>query len=245
MANIKPVTFENYGNKRWKRFSSYSFAAETTIVPLMLSEVRSASAVFPIAFVKRQTNCLPVAITGFDERSNVFVSADGNWLGTYIPAAFRAWPFSISYAESGEKLLCIDEDSGLINDGPEGEPFFNADQTPSEALQGVINFLARFTQDRDPSLAACTALEAAGVLEPWTATVRTSAREWRLDGFLRVNEKALNELRTQVLYSLHKAGALALAYAQLHAMANLPVVARLAEQRLLEQQDPQVPQAAS
>jgi len=232
MANIQPVTFAKHGKKRWLHFSSYAFATRTSVVPLMLNEIRSAASAFPIGFVKHQNNCFPVAILGLEAQTNVFVDEQGQWLGAYAPAAFRAWPFSVSHAERGEKLLCVDEDSGLIIDGPDGEAFFNEDQTPSEALQGVTRFLARFTQDRDPSLGACSALEAAGLLQPWTAAVRIGSRQWTMDQFLRIDEEALNKLRPSTLASLHNVGAIALAYSQLHSMAQLALVGRLAEQRL-------------
>ncbi len=234
MARIQPVTFPTHGNKRWQRFSSYSFAAQSAIAPLMLIEVRSAASAFPIGFVKHEGNCFPAAILGLDEGTNLFVDEQGNWLGAYIPAAFRAWPFSITYTERGDKLLCVDEDSGLVSDGEEGERFFNDDETPSEALQQISSFLAQFSQNRDPSLAACAALEAAGVLQPWTATVRCGERQWSMQEFLRIDEDALNKLRTSTLASLHKAGALALAYSQLHSQAQLAFVGRLAEQRLAQ-----------
>lgn len=245
MARIQPVTFPTHGNKRWQRFSSYAFAAQTTIVPLMLTEVRAAASAFPIGFVKHEGNCFPAAILGLDEGANLFVDEQGNWLGAYIPAAFRAWPFSVTYSERGDKLLCVDEDSGLVNDGPDGERFFNEDETPSETLQQISTFLARFTQDRDPSLAACAALEAAGVLQPWSVSVRTDQRQWSLEQFLRVDEDALNKLRTSTLASLHKAGALALAYSQLHSQAQLAVVGRLAGQRLAPAEIPSAAESAS
>lgn len=232
MANIQPVTFATHAGKRWQHFSSYVFAARTTLIPLMLTEVRSAASAFPIAFVKRNNNCVPVAILGLEPETNVFVDEQGRWLGAYIPAALRAWPFSVSYDARGEKVLCVDDDSGLVSDGPGGERFFNDDESPSEALQSVLSFMARFTQDRDPSLAACTALEAAGLLQPWSAVVRTKHRQWSLNEFLRIDEEALNKLRGPALESLHKTNAIALAYSQLHSAAHLPLIGRLAEQRL-------------
>lgn len=231
MANIQPVTFTAHGNKRWQRFSSYAFAAQTTMAPLMLTEVRDAASAFPIGFVKHGGNCFPVAILGLDENVNLFVNDQGEWIGAYVPGAFRVWPFSLVYTERGDKLLCVDEDSGLVSDGPDGERFFEEDETPSKVLQEVTSFIARFSQDRDPSLAACAALEAAGVLQPWSAVVRIEDRQWTMDGFMRIDENALNNLRTSTLASLHKAGALALAYSQLHSVAQLAFLGRLAEQR--------------
>lgn len=232
MANIQPVTFTAHGNKRWQRFSSYAFAARTTMAPLMLSEVRSAASAFPIGFVKHQGNCFPAAILGLDENVNLFVNAQGEWIGAYIPGAFRVWPFSLVHSERGEKLLCVDEDSGLVGDGPDGERFFDEDETPSATLQEVSSFIARLAQEREPSLAACAALEAAGVLQPWTSVVRIAERQWSMEGFMRIDENALDKLRTSTLASLHKAGALALAYAQLHSVAQLAFLGQLAEARL-------------
>lgn len=231
MANVQPVTFARHGNKRWQRFSDHTFAAHSTIAPLMLPEVRSAANAFPLAFLKYENNLVPVAILGLDAETNVFVDGAGRWLASYTPAALRVWPFSIATSAKRETLLCIDEDSNLVTDGPDGEAFFNNDGSPSAALDGVLRFIAHFTQEREPSIAACAALQVADVLEPWNVVVRTATREWSMEGFLRINESALQKISDKALAALHKAGALSLAYAQLQSMAHLTQLGLMAELR--------------
>ncbi len=230
MANLQPVTVNRHGKQRWRRFSSFAFAAQSTIAPLMLTEVRSAASALPIAFINIQNQLVPVALLGLDQGRNACIGAQGEWLPGYTPASLRVWPFSIGAGSKGERLLCVDEDSGLLTNTEDGEPFFGDDGKPAPALETVLSFLSRLTQEREPSIAAATALLAADVLEPWDVVVRADEREWSLENFMRVTEDALAALPDHSILALHRAGALALAYTQLHSRAQLPALGRRAAQ---------------
>ena len=58
---------------------------------------------------------------------NLFVGPDGHWLGGYVPASLRSYPFRVLGSEgSGQLALCVDEDSGLVvEDSMEREKSFS------------------------------------------------------------------------------------------------------------------------
>ncbi|SMP82517.1 SapC protein [Desulfonatronum zhilinae] len=90
MPNYVPVSKESHATKRWKRFESYAFAAGETFLPLVAAELPKAVTAFPIAFIQQNDLYFPVALLGFEQGENLFVAANGQWVGAYVPSALRS-----------------------------------------------------------------------------------------------------------------------------------------------------------
>jgi len=100
MPQLTPITRQNHSDKSWTRFSSYSFASKSSIASLVSAEIAKALAGrLPLAFVKEQDRYFLVAVLSFAPGTNLFVARDGKWLGEYIPAVFRSYPFMLARAE--------------------------------------------------------------------------------------------------------------------------------------------------
>ncbi|MGD1213214.1 MAG: SapC family protein [Candidatus Acidiferrales bacterium] len=71
----------------------------------------------------------------------MFVGPDGRWLGSYVPAWYRGYPFRLLQQEGADEMvLCIDESGKLIVDSKDpGEEFFAADGSPSPAVKPILN----------------------------------------------------------------------------------------------------------
>jgi len=218
MTTVTPVTPSRHAAMRWRRFASYAFAADRAVIPLVGAELGRAAVAFPVAFLRQGESFVPVAVLGVESNRNLFVGEDGRWLGGYVPAALRGYPFVLVRTEDGRHALCVDEASGLVSDGPEGERFFEADGTPSTAMSQVLDFLTKVEQSRAVTAGACAALQARKLIEPWRITLKSREGERRLEGLFRVNESALNALDDEAFLTLRKAGALPIAYAQLLSM---------------------------
>ena len=81
----------------------------------------------PIAFVEQAGRFVPMAVMGLTPEHNLFVGPEGQWLGGYLPAAMRSYPFRLLRSEGSEQMtLCVDEDSGLVVDLMELETGFSA-----------------------------------------------------------------------------------------------------------------------
>jgi len=225
---INPVTREAYGARSWRRFSDYRFAATATVIRLAGTEISHAALAMPLAFAPVDGKPALVAILGFRQGQNLFVGPDGRWLGRYVPAAFRSWPFRLLKGSDGRATLGFDEASGLLAAPREGEAFFEENGEPSEALKQTLDFLANVSRSQDAADAASALLTQHGLLRPWPLKVKDGDQERPVNGLQCVDEAALGALSGEALLALSKGGALALAYAQLLSMANISILGQLA-----------------
>lgn len=226
---LKPVVRETYGARSWRRYTDYRFVATSILARVAVAELAQATVALPLAFTKVEGHAVLVALLGFVQGQNLFVAPDGRWMGRYVPAAFRGWPFQLARSTSGDLTLCFNEASGLLAGPGEAEAFFAADGQPAPAVQQVFDFLARTSRSQDAADAATGLLSQHGLLEPWPLKVRDGDQERPVSGLLRVNEAALNALEAEALLALHKGGALAIAYAQLLSMGNIALLGQFAD----------------
>ena len=90
----------------------------------------------------------------------MLVAPDGRWLGGYIPASLRGYPFRLLPQQGTDQIvLCIDTDSGLVVDGnAAGEDFVGPDGNISPALKKVLDFLNQLERSRQATDVAVSAL---------------------------------------------------------------------------------------
>src|SRR4051812_12043050 len=114
MVKVVPVDKERHRGKGWRRPMGYSFISNDLVVPVGGSEFPYAVLAMPIGFIEQSGHYVPVALMGLSQGKNVFVGPAGQWLGSYVPAVVRSYPFSLSREDGQEGTLCFDEDSGLV-----------------------------------------------------------------------------------------------------------------------------------
>ena len=240
MAEFAAVTPESHAKKVWKQVTNYTFAAADTVIPLVGAEISKVVPVMPIGFVKQEAGCQLVGITSLQPGKNLYVAPDGKWLGGYIPAALRGYPFKLVQQEgAGEFILCINEASGLVVENTEdGNDFFDDENQPVQGIKDILNFLTQIKASRYVTEGAVNALDDAGLITPWEINLKQGEKVVPVSGLFRVDEAALNKLDDEDFLAVRKAGGLALAYAQLLSMNQLAVLERLGKLRgqILEQQ---------
>src|SRR5690606_18220561 len=139
-----------------------------------------------------------VALLSFAPGSNLFVSDEGKWVGTYIPAMFRSYPFRLLRVKGQDDMvLCIDEESEFIKDGPGEEIFFDGGDQPSKSVTQTSEFLTELERSRQATAFAVNALAEAGVVVPWLIDVKAGDKKTPVKGIYRIDEKALNGLNTE------------------------------------------------
>jgi hypothetical protein len=229
MSSIFPISLGRYAGKAWQRPAGFAFAASQAVVPLVGAEFAKAALSMPIAFVEQAGRYLPVGVMSPVSGRNLFVGPAGQWLGAYVPAALRSYPFRLGRVEGGEEVaVCIDEDSGLIveADGV-AEPFFDAAGNRTVTSQGMLDFLLAMEHSRMITELAVTAAAEAGLIEPWKLQVKTDDDTTPVNGLFRIQEAALNALDDAAFLKLRKTGLLPLAYLQLLSMGQIAVFERL------------------
>ena len=228
MAKFEVISKKTHSDKRWKRFVSFSFAGKDAICPLVAKEMPTAMMCLPIGFVRQGSTYVPVAIQGLIPEHNLLVAADGNWLGRYIPEAYRAYPFRMLDTDDGKKALCFDSESGLLSDDLADERFFDEDGEPSHFVSDTANFLLNNSASRDATSTICEELDSHKLFETWPITAQIGEENVEVNGLSRINETALNELCATDFASLRDSRALTVAYCQLLSMQHLEQIVRLA-----------------
>jgi len=237
-----PISKSAFGGKRFKRQSSYMFAAKDTVTPLVTKELARVATLMPIAFTRIQDVLVPVALVGLSPGTNLFVTPDGRWIGRYIPLVYRSYPFVLAQGPEDKRILCFDEDSGLLSES-EGEPFFQENGEPTQAVNETLEFLSQLAANRQSIQRLCALLDKQALIEPWPIKLKDQedSPERPLDGLYRVNESAFNQLDEKALYLLHRTGAFPLIYCQLISMQHLPVLGEMAAARRRAEQDAALP----
>lgn len=241
---LVPISLREFSNKQFKRYSSYSFAANDAIVALVAHELNRAAMVMPVAFAKVPEGYIPVAIQGLNDGKNLFVAPDGRWVGRYIPSMYRGYPFALVNAQDDKQVLCFDEASGLLSD-TEGEPFFDA-EVPTKAVNDILNFLSQVAANRQATQRICALLDQHQLIQPWPIELKQETQDGQsksqnIEGLFRIDEAAFNKLDAQALYDIQQAGALPLIFCQLLSMQHLPAIAELAKLRHEAEQQAALP----
>jgi len=228
MPNLQAITRQRHASQRFKRNASYNFTATDAVMALVVQELPLASMHMPIAFLATEDAFAPVAMLGLKPGKNLFVANTGQWVGGYIPAAYRSYPFVSANSPDGQQVLCFDEDSGLLC-ATEGEPFFADGAQPSKAVGEVFTFLNQHAAHKKTTQRICTLLQKHNLIQPWPIKVQDDAGEQTVAGLFRIDEAALNQLPAEAFMELRDVGALLCAYCQLLSMQHLQTLGQLAQ----------------
>jgi hypothetical protein len=229
MPPITPLTPERHANKRWKRYSSYAFARNRSVTPLVGAELASAALTLPIVFMQQGKTWFPVALMGLAPDSNLLVGPDGRWLGGYVPASLRGYPFQLARGQDRQWILCVDESSGLLADGPEGEALFDADNKLTKAVGEVLEFLGQTANNGEATQKACAALARNNCIQSQPISLKTHSGTKQLVGLHQLDENALTKLDDEAFLELRRLGALPIAYFHLQSLQHLPKLSLVAE----------------
>jgi hypothetical protein len=213
-----PLDSTKHKNLRIKVDRNYSHVNQQNMTPLLASEFLSASTNFPIVFVKQQDTgrFKSVGLLGLNAGENL-VFTDGKVRTNYIPANIRRYPFAAGAqtSDESEMLLCIDENSLLLNE-QEGVEIFDENGKPSKSTQQVTEFLTDLlTKDAATDVFIAFLVEH-DLLQP--AEVKLTLGEEgvrQLNGLYKVDEEALNELSDQEALTVYKRKYFAPIYAHL------------------------------
>ena len=228
MSNLQAISRQRHASQRWGRYSSYRFAAHDAWSILTAQELPKAMLHLPIAFTERNGVFVPVALLGLNPGKNLFVTREGRWVGGYIPASYRHYPFVLANTNEGRHVLCFNEDSGLLA-STDGELFFGPDDQPSPAVAEVLTFLNQLAANHQVTERACAVLQKHNLIQPWAIKIQDPNGEQGVDGLFQIDEVALNQLPAEALIELRNASALVLAYCQLLSKQHLPSLGHLVE----------------
>jgi hypothetical protein len=199
-----------------------NFAAGVNSVILLAAEFVKACREYPIVFIADQGSYSPAAVLGLRKGQNSFITKDGAWEASYIPAYIRRYPFIPAMQTGGkEYLVCIDELFGGVNREGRGERLFSDDGNVTKVFEQYVSFLKEFHVQHKLTVDFCAEMLALGLMEPMQADVAMSTGEkLKLDGFYVLNRKKMAGLPDETISKLHRQGYLELVYAHLVSLEN-------------------------
>lgn len=228
--NAAPVRAEVHGAKSIQPVAHFGFAAAVNSVPVVAAEFAAAAADMTLVFAGTESAVMPAVLLGLDANQNRFVGPDGRWLGRYVPAFLRRYPFVFASRQGSDDLtLCIDEAFEGLNDKGQGERLFDADGNRTLYLNGVLDFAVQYQAQYERTRIFCDRLVANGLLESVVASFTDDeGNEKRLTGFFRINRDRLKAIDPATLAAMFANDELELCFIHLSSLANID---RLAERK--------------
>ncbi|MEO0145051.1 MAG: SapC family protein [candidate division WOR-3 bacterium] len=228
MGNFVVISKDIHKEKYWRKPENLKYFENQTVFPILITEIGRAVNSFPLSFIKHEDNYIFVAILGLVPGENLFLSKDGKWMGNYIPALMRAYPFRLIKGKEERMVLAIDND--FITEKKEDVPFFEGENL-SKHTEEILRFLTEIERARILTVNACKILSKLELIEPWNLIIKTNNGDRKVEGLFKINEQKLLSLSDEEFLSLRKTGALQLAYGQLFSMGNLYILGRLAQMK--------------
>jgi len=215
---------QTHADLRYNPAKGYSFAAQLMSVPTTLGEAKHIAREYVLVFDKKTERMY--ALLGGQKNVNAYVNDRGQWLGRYIPAQIRAYPFTATPIprqdgdNNGDERLAIliDTNAPHFSD-PRGERLFGDQGQLSPALEKIQKILMNMRLDAKRTSTLIKQLDEQGLLVEQKIDIKGTSTS--LQGFRVVDSNKLLALPPQPLAELNTSGALILAYTQLFSLLNL------------------------
>lgn len=219
----QPVALNNEEHKNLK--ITGNFTAESMegrhVVPLMLQEFTAAAAHYPIFFLQineKQYN--PVGVFGLKEGQNLLLQ-DGQFVGNYVPAAVRCYPFTLAQANDQELILCLNDKADNVST-TEGQALFNEDGSHTEFFKGINNFFRDYIDANTANRNVMDQITEMGLLRADGLQYRDLAgKEHRVNGFYVIDQEKFNALSDEQFLTLRKFGVLPAIYAHFASLERI------------------------
>lgn len=218
-----PVLLNNIDHKDLRVLTQRgaAYGDNVMLVHTFAAEFRNLQAHYPIVFQKSEQGSFhPVALLGFEEGQNLFLSGAA-WDVTYLPLAIEREPFFIG--QQGEELMVhVDLNSPRISRGAEGQALFLPHGGSSEYLERMTSVLLAIHEGLQSTPAFVNALLAHDLLESFVLDLEApDGSIKRLAGFYTIDEDRLAQLQGDQLHSLHQAGHLQAVFMAVASLSNL------------------------
>jgi len=215
-----PITRARHFDCSLASIEGFEFSQGINSVPLTGVEFPMAAAEYPIIFAGTPGEIAPAVILGLGGAENLFLAPDFSWMGKYIPAFIRRYPFVFSRADD-RFLLCVDEEYAGFNRDGLGQKFFTPEGEMAPFVQSVLTFVQEYQAQFTRTQMFCAKIEKLGILESMQAQVTIDGvMQNMLSGFQAVSREKLKALPGDTLAELAATDELELIYLHLQSMRN-------------------------
>lgn len=220
----KPVPVSKQRHATWSvvEGKDYSFSSGLNAVPLVTEEFVAAGREYPVVFVKNGDQYTVSALLGLRNDENLFVDKDGKWLGTYVPAFLRRYPFVFSHSPGSDSYtFCIDEEASGAGDLADGEPLFTKKGQETDYFNKMLSFTKRFQKAVQDTEAFCARLGKLDLIADSEVSFKLpSGEKAKTKGFGAVDRDRLSQLEATDVGQLFADGDLESIYLHLASLRS-------------------------
>lgn len=225
--NLEPLSATRHARLCYQGNQPFHYAAGSISVPVGVSEAAMVAREYPVVFslTDDSTVAMPLALLGLEPGKNLHVNDNGQWVGRYVPAHVRRFPFIVApvkQEQQGESqktyVILIDRGAPHLSEDA-GEALY-VDGQPSTVLRKVQHVLTVLQRDFERTAMLVQQLDQLGLLVARHLSVGTEQSR-AVTGFRVVDENKFSGLPADALQQLRDSGALALLYAHVHSLSNL------------------------
>ncbi len=225
---------ETHAAKKIKPLNTFDFARKSYLASIVSSEFFRAASTYPIVFIEdpKKDEFRPVVLLGLEPEENLFVSEEGKWEASYIPAIIRRYPFGLAQTVEEDRFtICLDEESEFLNE-EEGDALFNEEGEPTEVLERVKKYLGELQAMEQVTTQLCKDLKERNMFTPLNMQISNAGELKKITGGYMINEQRLNNLTDEDFLTLRKSNALPLIYAHLTSLTQVERLLKLRTAKL-------------
>lgn len=199
------------------------------MVPALIEEFAAGLSQMPIAFLPGPSHPAAVFVTGVRPGTNLFVTAEGQWTGSYVPAYLRRYPFIMGDVPNGDPVLCVDASFEGLNED-KGEALFSKSGEIEEPVRQALALAENYRIAAGNTEAFCAKLHQLGLFRTVTLDAKLGKdRSSVVHGLLIVDEEAFDALPAETIAELHKDKFLKPIHAHLFSLASLNRLGEMAQ----------------
>ncbi len=196
-------------------------------VLLFPNEFEAAQRDYPILFRRDDRGgYYAVALLGLDRDDNLFLTAQGDWQASYVPAVRQRGPFGPTPDGNGVQIDLADP---RVRPDGGGEPLYLRHGGTAPYLAHIESVLAVIREGQAINAPLFAAWDAAGLLRATAIDIDLGdGQTCAIADILVIAEDRLDALDADELATLHRSGALRAAFMAIASLDNIP---RLIERR--------------
>jgi hypothetical protein len=226
--DLTPLNSRDHANYRARTMDRAPWIVGQHAIPLTVDEFALAHRHFPIVFSVGDSP-VPLALMGLNENVNVFFDDEGKALeDVYIPAYVRRYPFMLARLDPNSETmsLCFDPQSGLVEEGDEGNALFDGEQ-PSQTTNELLDFCQKFEEAGMRTQQFIDEIKSADLLMDGEVAIgrpEEPDKPYVYRGFQMINQEKLVDVRGDKLRSWNQSGLLPLIYAHMFSLDIMRII---------------------
>lgn len=229
MARYELLNNIDHADYRVITESSASLGDDVMFAVCYPFECRQIQAHYPIVIYNnpKDQQLFPVALFGFENKENLFLSPSG-WDATYVPATMRRGPFLIGFQEDSndpmadtKRVVTVDVEHPRLNKDM-GQAIFSHNGGYSEYLETISQLLEAVYLGTQQNKQLMQALQTHNLLQPlaMSATL-ANGQHITLEGFLVIDDEAVQRLSADAVAALQEQGLLMPIYMMVASLSQL------------------------